>query len=226
MMALRRHQLVRLTPMAWSRVLAQHSTHDARPCLEHWAAGGLPLVIARQSAGQGEQALCLGLPAPAHWGRQRLSLQVRRSDVIHFDHFPGPREIVKLLPPASRAAWLALCYALAAQEVRTRVYGSFGWQILTGLSYVREQSDLDLLLLVDDAAAADAVVAMLDRSGFNAPRLDGELGFVNGSDVAWREWRAWRARRVEKILVKRVHGVSLESGTSWQAETIGPGQAA
>lgn len=227
-LALRRHQLVRLTPAGWQAVLAQAHAESARPCLVHWAAHDLPLVVTRQpeAAADGE-AIHLGLPAPTCWQRQRLSLGVARSAVRAVGELPAAIDITGQLPDAAQAPWRRLCGQLGTLGLHAQVYGSHGWQQLTGLAYLRAQSDLDLFVPVPDAHTADAAAALLAdataallaEAGIDAPRLDGELGFVDGSAVAWREWRDWRAGRVAQILVKRLQGVALASGTDWLPRT-------
>lgn len=222
--ALRRHQLVQLSPEGWQAVLAQAHAESARPCLAHWAAHDLPLVITRQpESATHTDTLHLGLPAPTCWQRQRLSLVAARSAVRAVGDLPAASDITGQLPDAAQAPWRRLCGQLGALGLHAQVYGSHGWQHLTGLAYLRAQSDLDLFVPVPDVHAADAAAdlladataALLAEAGIDSPRLDGELGLADGSAVAWREWRDWRAGRVEQILVKRLQGVALESGTDW-----------
>jgi phosphoribosyl-dephospho-CoA transferase len=223
-LALRRHQLVQLSPAGWQTVLAQAHAESARPCLAHWAAHDLPLVITRQPETTAvAEIIHLGLPAPTCWQRQRLSLVVARSALRAVGELPAAIDIIGQLPASAQAPWRRLCDQLGALGLHAQVYGSHGWQQLTGLAYLRAQSDLDLFVSVPDAHAADAAAdlladataALLAEAGIDSPRLDGELGLADGSAVAWREWRDWRARRVEQILVKRLQGVALESGTEW-----------
>lgn len=201
-------------------MLAQDHAESARPCLAHWASHDLPLVVTRQpeSAADGE-AIHLGLPAPTCWQRQRLSLGVARSAVRAVGELPAAIDITGQLPEAAQAPWRRLCDQLGALGLHAQVYGSHGWQQLTGLAYLRAQSDLDLFVPVPDAHAADAAAKLLAEAGIDAPRLDGELGFVDGSAVAWREWRDWRVGRVAQILVKRLQGVALQAGTDWLPRT-------
>ena len=107
--------------------------------------------------------------------------------ILYFDEFPKAAAITSLLPPPLRSAWAAL-----AKTVDARIYGSYGLQQLTGLSYLHAESDIDLCLSVDDAAAADLAAAALSGAAFARPRLDGELVFPDGRAVAWREWQPWR----------------------------------
>jgi len=218
MVVLCRHQLVRLNQAGWAAVHANVWDDTARDCLAHWSAQHLPLVVTRQRAGLTDEQIALGLPAPLQWQRRRLALHVALGGVRYFDEFPGAAAVTSLLPAAARNAWLNLLTALAAVGAAPRVYGSFGWQRITGLPYLHAGSDLDLRVSVSDAAMADAVAAAMHAPAFATPRLDGEIVFPDGSAVAWREWRAWRERRVDRILVKRLRAVAMETDDVWLGE--------
>lgn len=218
MAALHRHQLVRLNEAGWAAVRGRPWDEGAQACLAQWSMHGLPLVVTQQRGALADDLLALGLPAPLLWQRRRLALQVALSDVLYFDEFPLAAELTGLLPSAARDAWRALLTALGAAGATARVYGSHGWQRITGLSYLHAGSDLDLRLSVADAVASDAVVAALQASTLAAPRLDGELAFPDGSAVAWREWSPWREGRVDRILVKRLRGVAMETDDAWLGE--------
>lgn len=211
--ALRRHRLACLSGDAWAGVLARPWDDPARACLAHWAEQGLPLVITRQpAAAEGPAAIALGLPAPLCWGRRRLAIQVPCEALLYFDEFPDARAAARLMPPVARPAWLALADALDAAQATARVYGSYGWQLMSGLGYLTRQSDVDLWIGVDDAQHADAVAQRLMAFAAAQPLgLDGELVFADGAAVAWREWHAWRGGRTRQVLVKRLHGASLEA---------------
>jgi phosphoribosyl-dephospho-CoA transferase len=208
MTPLHRHQIARLSREGWQRLLDGDWDAEARACLGHWAAQGLPLVVTRQAA-EGD-GISLGLCVPARWQRRRLALRVTRSEVHFFDEFPRLEKVIAQLPAAARAPARRLETALQSCRAPARVYGSHGWQQLTGLDHVREGSDVDLWIPVDGAEQADAVAAALQA--FEAPgcRLDGELVFPGDAAVAWREWQAWRAGRAQALLVKRLRGAAME----------------
>jgi phosphoribosyl-dephospho-CoA transferase len=218
--SLRRHQLAHLSPAGWEAVRQGPWDAEARECLAFWARRQLPLVVTQQRAGVLDGHLALGLPAPLRWQRRRLALHAPIRGLMYFDEFPAPAAVLALLPASVRDEVSALASRLAGLGVDVRVYGSHGWQRITGLSYLRPGSDLDLRLAVPDAATADATVALLAAARLDVPRLDGELVFGDGSAVAWREWLAWRDGRTERILVKRLHGVSLEAGEAWLLEPL------
>jgi phosphoribosyl-dephospho-CoA transferase len=216
MTALHRHQLVRLTDAGWLRVLAGAWDAQARACLAHWAQHGLPLVVTRQRL-QAEGAVCLGLPAPGRWARRRIALAVPQPEIAQRAAFPPASALAPLLSAVQRRPWRALCGGLAACGVAARVYGSHGWQLLTGLDHLRPGSDIDLCIDVDGPAQADAVAVLL-QSWSDGLRLDGELLFAGDRAVAWREWLAWRAGRTAQVLVKRLDGVALADAPFWRAE--------
>ncbi len=226
----RRHQLVWLNAQGWAAVRAGLEAVDsgvaphpiARDCVATWAAQRWPLVVTRQMSAQqwAQGTLCVGLPAPTRWQRLRLGLTVARADIAYFDEFPAAEAITRLLGRTARPQWLRLFQALAQAGYKPRVYGSYGWQGLTGQDHVRPGSDLDLLLSVPSPEAADHAVALLaDHAAHNlAVRLDGELMFHNGTALPWREWLAWRSGQVGSVIVKTSTSVTLTAGDFWAAE--------
>ena len=210
---LRRHDLVWLSRAGWQQLKAGAHEPEVDECLDHWCEKRLPLVVGRQEPGRPE--LALGLPAPLDRGRRKIGLRVPVECVLYHDTFPRAAAIARLLPVALRGAWKELNASLADCGVEPRVHGSFGWEQLTGLRYLTRTSDLDLLLAVADPQAADEVAERLDAFDWDGPRIDGELIFPDGSAVPWREWLQWRRGVARSVLVKRLHGVTLEEGTTW-----------
>lgn len=211
--ALARHDLVWLSAAGWDHARGQAGDAQVAECIAHWARERLPLVVGRQPPGDPD--LSLGLAAPVDWGRRKIALRIPREGVLYHDRFPRARDVARLLPPPLRGKWNALVDALAQCEVEARVHGSYGWQRLSGLRHVVAGSDLDLLLPVADPEMADTVAELLECLRWKGPRLDGELLFTGGAAVAWREWRQFRSGAVDRVLVKRLDGVSLEAGTAW-----------
>jgi len=207
---LHRQQLLRLTSDGWARVLAAPSGEAVRECLALWAERGLPLVVTRQPPDL-DDAVAVGLPAPARFRRRRIALSVAPAEVLFLDEFPPAEAVTRLLPRAAVAPWRALVATLALDGCRARVYGGYGWQAITRLPYVHAESDLDLLLPVVGAEQADGVARLLAAVAWDGPRLDGELLFPDGAAIAWREWRDHRQGRASRVLVKRLRGVALEA---------------
>lgn len=225
---LHRHQLVYLSPHAWDGVLSSARDAQAREILGHWQAHALPLVVARQSAGHAQAGLiALGLPAPGTWQRRRMALDVPSCSLAGTREFPRIGELAGMaLPPASQQAVQSLQDSLGAAGVTAHVFGSHGWQRITGLPYLRPGSDLDLWVPVRHAAQADRIAGLLDDLPQPSLRVDAELVFPGGLAVAWREWAAWRAGRVRAVLVKGLDGVALREDRAWCAPAAAQGVTA
>jgi phosphoribosyl-dephospho-CoA transferase len=209
---LRRHQLAHLTSAGWREMLDHHRDIESRACIEHWANADLPVVVTRQPGPRRhpDDAVALGLAAPARWGRRALPLRVKPQQIAWFSEFPSLSKALGVLPAGERPAPQRLSTLLVQHGVRSHVYGSAGWQQVTGLAYLHERSDIDLWLAVDGPGQADAAVLLLQQCQ-GGVRLDGELMFPDGSAVAWREWAAWREGRCAQVLVKCLQGAALHA---------------
>ena len=208
MNTLQRNVLVWLTARGWYRVLANDWDAQALGILRHWALMALPLVVCRQRVENSPPTISLGLPAPSVWDRRKLALEVAPDEVERVGCFPSLEELEQFeqfeqLDP--RETFIA-----AINEIRSNargfkgsieVYGSFGWETLTGMSYVRPSSDLDLRVAVPDRATAAAVARALNALQLPI-RVDGELAFPDGSAIAWREYLQWVEGKVDRMLVK------------------------
>lgn len=198
-----RHTLVWLSAHAEWR--ADVAAQDAR--LAAWFAQGWPAVVARRAADDPDPRVRLGVPLPPAEDKQRLGLRV---PLAHIERQVPPPTLHGLLErplQGAASAWQLPLRAMAA-IAPARVFGAFAWQTLTGLAYVHERSDVDLLWQVDHADRADALVARLQAwEGTFARRVDGELCLPDGGAVNWREY----AGSARQVLVKRVDGAALES---------------
>lgn len=211
MTPLRRHQLAYLSAAGWRQVLAHPLDPRAAVLLATWQERRWPLVVGRQCADAADGQVTLGWPAPLSCARLRLSLRVAGNALAWLDEFPGAMAAMGLLSRKKRLALEPLLQSLVQLGTRPRVYGSYGWQLTTGLDYVHAASDLDLWLSVTGAQQADAAVALLQGCPQQDLRVDGELMFPGGAAVAWREYAAWRAGRTRSMLVKHLDSATLES---------------
>lgn len=189
-----RNQLVWLSAVGWHAIRAADWDAQAAEILRHWESADLPLVVARQRAEVADNHLCLGLPAPTAWGRRRLSLDVHAGDVCRTARFPTLSQVIP------EDAWMNRT-SLPALARPLHVYGSFGWQAITGLDYVHAASDLDVLVHADNLEVA--LQAATSLSHWDAPwRVDGEVVLPDGHAVAWRELLQASQGTVAHVLVK------------------------
>jgi phosphoribosyl-dephospho-CoA transferase len=205
MAALQRNALVWLTAPGWHRVLAGDWDAQALGILRHWALMALPLVVCRQRVENFPPTISLGLPAPSVWDRRKLALEVKPVEVDRVGRFPSLEEFEQFEQLEPQEA-----FAAAIDEIRSnaagidgpiQVYGSFGWEALTGMSYVRPSSDLDLRIEVPDREIAVAVARALNAL-LLPMRVDGELAFPDGSAIAWREYLQWVEGKINRMLAK------------------------
>lgn len=203
---LTRNQLVWLDPLAWDQIEARHWDAQAQAILAHWRAQRLPLVVCRQRPETLSDQLCVGLPAPQQWSRRRLALTVRLDHLVVREEFPALLQVAQA--HQWRAAGLGLSAALAALGVQARVYGSYGWQWLTGLAYLHEASDLDLSMAVNSLEVASQVIQQLSSTALDC-RIDGEIVFPQGQAIAWRELQQLLQGKTSQVLVKDRHTLRL-----------------
>jgi len=202
---MKRHDLIYVRPSAWRAELEARDDLPADTIIAGWIDNGWPLIGRRALPGE-MRGVALGLPLPPFAGKGRLSFVLK------------PEDIVSTTPPLSLCSagayapqtWLPTLQRLADLEARLgveiRLFGSLAWQALTGLEYLHSRSDLDLLLLVDQAVDIRGLSARLAAIEAEAPmRLDGEVIRNDGAAVNWREFLAG----AQEVLVKTISGVAL-----------------
>lgn len=228
-----RHDLAWLTDEGWQQLLA--TTPPGTPghaAISRWYDADWPLVVRRHDAAAGGRAaavntgaadgchealVCLGLaapPDPVSGAKLRLPLSV---PVRHVARSSAPlplATVANAVPARWQAAFACLCESCAGLDLR--IFGSLALQALTGQSYLRDSSDIDLLFRPRSLAELDAGTLLLARHLRQLP-LDGEILFPSGQAVAWKEWFTARAH-TERVLVKSQASVRLGTRAELRAE--------
>lgn len=208
--ACRRHDLLDVDPRAWAAVVAGRADLAGVPHVAGWVEAGHPVILRRPHPGE-EGLVPVGLPLPPRDGKRRIGLALPPEAV-------RPRAPV-LLTEAHGACpppWAATIEALLALGARhglvPRPFGSLLWQSLTGLTYLSERSDLDLLWPVP-GAVPQALLRGLAEIDEQAPmRLDGEILLPDGGGVNWRELLA--AAPADTVLVKSRDRLTLRTAAA------------
>ena len=213
---MRRHDMVYVGPRAWRMLLATRGDLAAAPLLARWVDSGWPLVARRAMPNEGE-GVALGLPLPPSAGKRRLSFLMQPGDVVATAPPPALRAVRRAAP----RAWWSTLDALGEMALRHRVeasvFGSLAWQALTGLDYLTERSDLDVLLHVRRETDLHRLAAALAAIEQAAPmRIDGEFIRLDGAAVNWREFHAG----VRRIMVKSAGGVGLLDASRFLAAPV------
>lgn len=182
-----RQRLVRLYSSTWETLLESRLDFANDPLIRAWALNGWPLIVRRRQPSE-TRDYPLGLPLPPSAGKRRVALEVSAEDIQSVTWLPSIADVMLSAPAGWRPCMRALDRLARKYDVRAGVFGSLGWQFLTGWTYLGITSDLDIAW---DMPHDDRIEALLDdlaevalRSPF---RLDGELVRPDGAGVNWRE---------------------------------------
>jgi phosphoribosyl-dephospho-CoA transferase len=211
-MRLRRHDLLQADPAAWDAMLRCHPGLGDLPLVADWARLRRPVIVRRRIAGDSLDSVPAALPLPPCYGKLRLAFSFS-SD-----------EAVTALPPvplrdaahAAPAKWQPVIAGLLdlgeTVAITPRLFGALLWQHTTGLPYLTDRSDLDLLWPIsDERNAASLVEGLLQLDASSPVRLDGELELADGAAVNWRELAQTVANTTAEVLVKTMDGVEVRT---------------
>jgi phosphoribosyl-dephospho-CoA transferase len=200
-----RHDLVFVSPEGWRALLAARGDLAADPLVARWPDERWPTIGRRAMPGE-PSGVALGLPLPPSAGKKRLSFLVQSGDIMSVARPPALKDARGAAPRAWRLTLNRIDELALRHRVEARVFGSLAWQTLTGLDYVANRSDLDLLLDVRRDTDLDRLAADVAAIETEAPmRLDGELMRDDGIAVNWREFHTGAS----EVLVKHIDGVDL-----------------
>ncbi|MBR0835871.1 malonate decarboxylase holo-[acyl-carrier-protein] synthase [Bradyrhizobium manausense] len=198
---LARHSMVKASASGWSAVMNRYPELASEPIVAGWVGAGHPLIVRRPACSDIAGMIPLGLPLPASHGKRRIAISLAAADIIAFALPP-------LLADAAAAApahWRTTIDLLLQLLPETRTFGSLAWQHLTGLPYLTEGSDLDLLWPLSAATQTETLPSAIAAIARQAPmRLDGEItGPAGGA-----QWRELIGNDEDEVLVKGPTGVA------------------
>jgi phosphoribosyl-dephospho-CoA transferase len=207
---LHRHAFVHVAREARSQVGLSIADPACRKLVFAWLGEGRPLIVRRQASDFAAEttSIAVGLALPPAEGKLRIALHLPPAAI---DHVAPPPRLSAVCADMS-ARWRRVLEALdrrgAEHGIVFRVFGSAAWQAVTGLNYLTDHSDIDLLWRPADRAALEAGTALLQEcNDLHGTPLDGEILFGSDAAVSWREWARCTDR--ERVLVKRLRGGSL-----------------
>jgi len=206
-----RHDLVWLTSRGWQRVRAS-APPEAIGALDGWRDGGWPAVVRRAEADMapGEVAIGFALPPrPEDGGKLRVGCRVELADVQRRTRALPLVGALDAAPLAWREGLAALERQAADAGLGLAVYGSVALEALTGMQYLTEKSDIDLLLRPLNRQQLMAGLDLFAAHAATLP-LDGEVVFPDGRAVAWKELRAaFDGAPGARVLAKGLERVAL-----------------
>ncbi|OON63552.1 malonate decarboxylase holo-[acyl-carrier-protein] synthase [Massilia sp. KIM] len=210
-----RHDLVWLSAHGWDRVCAG-AEPEHRTALDGWRRAGWPAVVRRDEAvpvaGQETGLLALGIALPPRVQDDRKLRIAARAPIADVGRHAPPLPLLAALD-AAPARWRGPLAAFereaTAHGLSPAAYGSVALQAVTGQSYLRETSDIDVLLRPLGRAHLETALALLARHAAALP-LDGEIVFPDGRAVAWKELQAaLDGAPGTRVLAKELARISL-----------------
>ncbi len=153
-----------------------------------------------------EHGIALGLPLPPSAGKRRLSFVMQPDDILSTSAPLSLNSVRGTAPPAWRPTLGRLSELASQHSLDASVFGSLAWQALTGLDYLTDRSDLDLLFYVHRETDLRCLAADIAEIEAIAPmRIDGEFIRYDGAAVNWREFHVGG----RDILVKTIDRVAV-----------------
>jgi phosphoribosyl-dephospho-CoA transferase len=170
------------------------------------------VIVRRRIAGDSVDGVPAALPLPPGHGKLRLAFNFS-SDAAVVALPPVPlRDAVQGAPVKWQPVLAALLDLGEALEITPRVFGALLWQHTTGLPYLTDRSDIDLLWSIsDERRAALLIEGLLQLDASSPVRLDGELELADGAGVNWRELAQAVANPIAEVLVKTMDGVEVRT---------------
>jgi phosphoribosyl-dephospho-CoA transferase len=200
--SLQRHQLLRVRPDGWQRALGLHPEIAAREHVADWVSRGWPVMVRRYLPADQPELIPVAISLPPSSARSGIALQLLPQDIGQRLPAVSLRECVELAP----AAWTETLKSLLELGERLNappaVFGSLLWQKLTGLSYLHERSDLDLIWRVTQSQQGLALARAMAAIAAHSPMaIDGEFLLPDGAGVQWREF----LDGAQEVIVKTLH---------------------
>lgn len=198
-----RHDIIRIRP---------ERTSDAVrviPAGEHgriinWLARYPMAVVRRPRITSDQKRICCGVVLPLEEGKRRFAFEVALSAVAELQ--PPPRLAACLEHAAP--GWREPLQILAEMPGPLALaFGSLAWQYLTGLRYITDESDADILFrpasITEWRELEKELISW--RGKYSSVPVDIEITFPNGFSTAWKEYLAG----TEKLLFKTGNNVVL-----------------
>jgi phosphoribosyl-dephospho-CoA transferase len=206
-----RHDLLHVTPDVWASALAHCPSSADLPLVRSWADRGWPVIVRRRAEGEDPDLVPVGVPLPPAAGKRRIALLLPPDDVLQRSSPPLLRAVANVAGLGWQSTIASLLDLGERISVEPSAFGSLMWQHQTGLTYLSQHSDLDVLWPLPEDFDVLSLVSSVAEIQRDAPlRIDGEVVFPDGSAVNWRElWNEHRTGGRAGVLAKSMEGVRL-----------------
>ncbi|WP_428376894.1 malonate decarboxylase holo-[acyl-carrier-protein] synthase [Lichenicoccus sp.] len=205
-----RHDLLHLHPDAWDRIVADHDGTSSIPELRRWVARGWPVMRRRLMSGDPAGAVPAAVALPPGPGCRRFAFGVPEAAVLASVRPPLLSATLHAVPGPWSESAQRLIEIGQRHGIAARVFGSLMWRCVTGLDYLRDASDLDLLWPVDGEVALTTLLRdIAEIAARCTPPVDGEILFETGEAVQWLELHVALGQGHDSVLARSLGGVRL-----------------
>lgn len=181
-----RHQLIYLHEKADFSIQTCFKQNDfIHEAVRSWIACGFPCIYARQNADR-KDSVNLGLTLLFENRKQRIGIEVKKTAILKQTALP---QLLEMQAFFLRYYGVADISFLSKQypRVTISVYGSFLLHYLTGLPFVDEYSDLDLLIDYPQCSLRELEELVYKLNEKFGRVIDGEIRFKDLGDVGIKE---------------------------------------
>ncbi|HEU0200233.1 MAG TPA: malonate decarboxylase holo-[acyl-carrier-protein] synthase, partial [Burkholderiaceae bacterium] len=153
----------------------------------------------------------LGAALPPRLERVKVACSVARTNLARTTPALSTEAVSGVLPDRDRRTLARLSELAEQWGIALGVYGSTAWECLSGETYRRSDSDVDLICDVQRHDTLSPWLSAMTAAARDMDgRLDGEIRFPSGAAVAWRELaRAGITNGGAQVLVKTLHNVGF-----------------
>jgi phosphoribosyl-dephospho-CoA transferase len=202
--ALPRHQFVWIDPTQFAR--GSVCAEDDSDLISAWFGAGRPAIVRRSEVET--PGVSLGIALPLALERRRIALWASEASVFRSALPPHLHEAMTIAPHAWQPYLERLDACLQKLGADAYVYGSLGWQYLTGEIYLRAESDVDLLIVPRMSFDWGEALSLFEEiANEESPRFDGEITIGPDRAVAWRELLT----QTDRVLVRSRTEIALRA---------------
>jgi phosphoribosyl-dephospho-CoA transferase len=197
--SLRRHSFLWFDDAAaLFKGVANEVSEDELAILRDWVGRGLPLIVRRPCLSEDKSSVFAGLALPPTPSKRRLAFCLPVSFLSKFSEPPFWQDCLSPTSPDINAIVEPIQHAATVSELSLQAFGSYAWQHHTGLPYVTEQSDVDLLVPIDSKLRWRTFQRSMEGVSQSFPKIDLEIVINRNASFNWWEFNATGKRMLFK----------------------------
>ena len=165
------------------------SGHPDSTVIAKWLESGHPVIVHRPGIAFGGEGVHCGIPLPPGEGKNKISFIAPIASIKRCAGLPDLEKCLGHLTGSRQLQLAEFIDSYRKNNLRAEVFGSLAWQHLTGLTYLHEDSDIDLRFRIKNPMTLERLASILRQFPQICGKLcDIELELWNGMSFPWREF--------------------------------------